>query len=227
MYGYAAQVLDGLGMTLSLVLFSLVLSTVIGIAAALGKLSGWRPLQWLLNGYTTLIRSVPDLVLMLLIFFNIQALVNVVTETLGWQQIDIDPFAAGVVTLAFIYGAYMAETFRGALAAVPRGHIEAGLSTGMSGFQVFYVISLPEMVRFGLASYANNSLVIIKATALVSLLGLQDIVSITQNAGQASRHPIYFNLVAALLYLVLTCIVLFLVHRLGKRYSLGVRKGVV
>ncbi len=83
------------------------------------------------EGYTTLIRGVPDLVLMLLIFYGLQIALNTVTEAMGVGQIDIDPMVAGIITLGFIYGAYFTETFRGAFMAVPKGHIEAATALGL------------------------------------------------------------------------------------------------
>ncbi len=97
---------------------------LIGLLGASAKLAANRPLRALASGYTTLIRSVPDLVIMLLLFFSLQILLNRVTDALGIGQVDIDPFAAGCVTLAFIYGAYFTETFRGAFQAVPAGQVK-------------------------------------------------------------------------------------------------------
>lgn len=92
-----------------------------------------RPLALVFEGYTTLIRGVPDLVLMLLIFYGLQIALNSVTDALGMAQFDIDPMIAGIITLGFIYGAYFTETFRGAYLAVPKGHIEAATAFGFSG----------------------------------------------------------------------------------------------
>ncbi len=105
-----------------LALSSVVLAVLIGLAGAGAKLSSNRPLALVFEGYTTLIRGVPDLVLMLLIFYGLQIALNSVTDALGMAQFDIDPMIAGIITLGFIYGAYFTETFRGAyLAACRRG----------------------------------------------------------------------------------------------------------
>lgn len=99
---------------LELALSSVVLAVLIGLAGAGAKLSSNRPLALVFEGYTTLIRGVPDLVLMLLIFYGLQIALNSVTDALGMAQFDIDPMIAGIITLGFIYGAYFTETFRGA-----------------------------------------------------------------------------------------------------------------
>lgn len=224
LYGYGHIVIQGTLMTLGLAALSTVCATVIGIAGGLGKASNSRIVRWPAIGYTTAIRSVPDLVLMMIIFYNVQKLVNWLCELVGIQQILINPFSAGVITLAFIYGAYMTETFRGAFEAVPRGQVEAGISTGMSSWQVFRIIKLPQMVRFAMPSYRNNVLVLMKATALVSIIGLTDIIAVTQQAGRATQHLFFFNIVAAAIYLAFTCATLAVLSLIGKRYNAGVKE---
>ena len=147
--------------------------------------------------YTTLIRSVPDLVIMLLLFYSLQLGLNSITDSLQMDQIDIDPFAAGVITLAFIYGAYFTETFRGAFQSVPKGQIEAAYAYGMTPFQVFRRVLFPQMMRFALPGIGNNWQVLIKATALVSLIGLTDIIKITQDAGRSTMQVFYFSVLTA------------------------------
>ncbi|MDU5675389.1 MAG: ABC transporter permease subunit, partial [Pseudomonas aeruginosa] len=135
--GFGPQILAGTLVTLKLALGSLLGAVLIGLLGASAKLAANRPLRALASGYTTLIRSVPDLVIMLLLFFSLQILLNRVTDALGIGQVDIDPFAAGCVTLAFIYGAYFTETFRGAFQAVPAGQVEAAQAYGMGRWRVF------------------------------------------------------------------------------------------
>lgn len=157
----------------------LLLALVIGLIGAGAKLSANRLPSDFFSAYTTLIRGVPDLVLMLLIFYGLQIALNSVTETIGIAQIDIDPLSAGIITLGFIYGAYFTETFRGAYLAVPPGQIEAAVAYGFTPLKVFRRIMFPSMMRFALPGIGNNWQVILKATALVSLLGLNDIVKVT------------------------------------------------
>ncbi|HDW1303375.1 TPA: histidine ABC transporter permease HisQ, partial [Escherichia coli] len=120
LYGFSGVILQGALVTLELAISSVVLAVIIGLIGAGGKLSQNRLSGLIFEGYTTLIRGVPDLVLMLLIFYGLQIALNTVTEAMGVGQIDIDPMVAGIITLGFIYGAYFTETFRGAFMAVPK-----------------------------------------------------------------------------------------------------------
>jgi len=128
LYGYSHVIIQGTLVTLELALSSVLLAVVIGLIGAGGKLSKSRVISGIFGAYTTLIRGVPDLVLMLLIFYGLQIALNNLTEAVGMDQIDIDPLSAGIITLGFIYGAYFTETFRGAFMAVPRGQIEAAVA---------------------------------------------------------------------------------------------------
>ncbi|MBS0970281.1 amino acid ABC transporter permease [Chimaeribacter arupi] len=223
--GYSQLILQGALVTLELALSSVLLAVVIGLAGAGGKLSHHRLLRGFFNAYTTLIRGVPDLVLMLLIFYGLQIALNSLTELAGMAQINIDPLTAGVITLGFIYGAYFTETFRGAFMAVPRGQIEAATAYGFSGAQIFRRILFPAMMRFALPGIGNNWQVILKATALVSLLGLNDVVKATQLAGKGTYQPFFFAMVAGAVYLIFTTLSNGVLWWLARRYSLGVKRG--
>lgn len=223
--GYGSALLSGTWMTIQLALLSLILSIIIGLIGAICKLSRIKIVRSIAMVYTTLIRSVPDLVIMLLLFYSLQMGLNSITEPLNMEQIDINPFVAAVVTLAFIYGAYFTETFRGAFQAVPKGQIEAAFAYGMTPFKVFRRILFPQMMRFALPGIGNNWQVLIKATALVSIIGLTDIVKITQDAGRSSMQLFYFSVIAALIYLAITTVSHLILMWLEHRYSAGVKKG--
>ncbi|WP_395490519.1 histidine ABC transporter permease HisQ [Cedecea davisae] len=224
LYGFSEVIFKGALVTLELALASVVLSVLIGLAGAGAKLSKKRPLAMLFEGYTTLIRGVPDLVLMLLIFYGLQMVLNSITDALGVAQFDIDPMIAGIITLGFIYGAYFTETFRGAFLAVPKGHIEAATAFGFTGSQTFRRILFPAMMRYALPGIGNNWQVILKATALVSLLGLEDVVKATQLAGKSTWQPFYFAIVAGIIYLVFTTVSNGVLLWLERRYSVGVKR---
>ena len=224
LYGYSQVIIQGTLVTLELAISSVVLALVIGLIGAGGKLSKSRVISGFFGCYTTLIRGVPDLVLMLLIFYGLQIALNSVTESLGLTQIDIAPMSAGIITLGFIYGAYFTETFRGAFMAVPRGQIEAATAFGFSGSQIFRRILFPAMMRFALPGIGNNWQVILKATALVSLLGLNDVVKATQLAGKGTYQPFYFAIVAGVVYLIFTTLSNGVLLWLERRYSLGVKR---
>ncbi|MCL4162727.1 UNVERIFIED_CONTAM: hypothetical protein GTU68_005889, partial [Idotea baltica] len=131
------MILKGMVVTVEVALLSLLLSLTLGILAASARLYGGPIAKTFAGTYTTVIRGIPDLVLMMLIFFGGQVLVNKLGDKLGWGYIDIDPFVAGILTIGFIFGAYMGETFRGAIMAVSKGEIEAGHAYGMTSIQVF------------------------------------------------------------------------------------------
>jgi histidine transport system permease protein len=223
LYGFGPVLLAGTIQTIELSVLSLAAAVLLGLAGAAAKLSFNRPLRAIATGYTTLIRSVPDLVLMLLLFYSIQIAVNDLTDALNLAQFDIDPFVAGVLTLGFIYGAYFTETFRGAFLAVPRGQLEAGSAYGMSGMRVFTRILFPQMMRFALPGIGNNWQVLVKATALVSIIGLADVVKAAQDAGKSTFNMFFFILIAALIYLAITTVSNLVLIWLGRRYSIGVR----
>ena len=222
--GYGPLILAGTWQTVKLSVLSLVLSFVLGLIGAGAKLSKNRVVYGAGTAYTTLIRGVPDLVLMLLLFYSIQIWLNMLTDHLGWDQIDIDPFLAGVIVLGFIYGAYFTETFRGAFLAVPRGQLEAGHAYGMTNWQVFTRIMFPQMMRFALPGIGNNWQVLVKSTALVSIIGLADVVKASQDAGKGTLRFFFFTLLAGAIYLVITTVSNFVLMYLDKRYSTGVRK---
>src|SRR6516225_1411824 len=227
--GYGQQLWDGTLETIQLALFSLALAFVVGLVGAVAKLSGnpWFAVPATI--YTTLIRGVPDLVLMLLLFYSFQDLLNRITDALNQPQFDIDPFVAGICVLGFIYGAYFTETFRGAVLAVPSGQLDAGAAYGLTGQQIFRRILFPQMMRFALPGISNNWQVILKATALVSIIGLHEVVKAAQDAitgtsAKGAYHALFFISVVGVIYLLLTTVSNLLFMALEKRYSLGVRQ---
>ena len=224
LHGYGPSLLAGATITLAVALSSLLIAVLLGLAGAAAKLSRSALWRRVATVYTTLIRGVPDLVLMLLIFYGGQMAVNLLAPKLGYDgYVDIDPFIAGVLTIGFIFGAYLTETFRGAIIAIAPGQAEAGRAFGMSGAQVFRRIVLPQMVRLAIPSFANNWLVLVKSTALVSVIGLNDMM---QRAGQAAgntREPFTFYLAVGALYLAITSVSVLLLRVLEQRYSLGVK----
>jgi len=214
-----------MALTVQVALLSLVIACALGMLTAAAKLSDSSVARIAGGVYTTLIRGIPDLVLMTLLFFGGQIAINNLTDALGLGYVDVSPFAAGVVTIGFIFGAYMGETFRGAILAVPRGEIEAGAAFGMTPARVFFRITLPAMVRHALPGFGNNWLVLMKTTALVSVIGLHDMVFKAGQAGGATRQPFSFYLLVALLFLLLTALSNLGLRWLERRYSVGVRDG--
>ena len=221
--GYLPTIFSGLGVTLAIAVLSLVVACVFGLLGAIAKLSGSRVARAAAETYTTLIRGVPELVLMLIIFYGGQILLNELVEARGWDYIDVPPFVAGTLTIGFIFGAYLTETFRGAILAVPRGQMEAAAAYGLTRGQALRRILLPQMVRHAIPGFANNWLVMVKATALVSIIGLDDMLHRANMAASATREPFTFFMLVAALYLAITTVSILLLSRLEKRYSLGVK----
>jgi histidine transport system permease protein len=225
--GYGGQIWAGTLTTIELSLFSLLVSFILGLAGASAKLSSNRGLAGAATVYTTLIRGVPDLVLMLLLFYSLQIWLNDATDFFHLSQINLDPFTSGVITLGFIYGAYFTETFRGAFLAMPRGQLEAARAFGMGPFLLFRRILFPQMMRYALPGLGNNWQVILKATALVSIIGLSDVIKATQDAGKGTFRMFYFSVFAGLVYLVLTVLSNAVLYVLERRFSVGVAKAVL
>ncbi len=225
---YLLVILHGSLLTVGVSLGALLVSIMLGLLGAAAKLSGRPVLTALGTFYTTIIRGVPDLVLMLLVFYGGTIGINTLLEKLGSEAtIDIEPFAAGVVTIGFIYGAYMTETFRGAILSIPKGQMEAAWAFGMSRSQTFLRITLPQMVRYALPGFTNNWLVLIKATALVSLIGLQEMTYLAKQASSATRSPFAFFLFTGALFLIYTSISLLVLKKVNARYSLGTKRGTL
>jgi arginine/ornithine transport system permease protein len=223
---YYWSILRGAGLTVGVSLAALAVSVLLGLLGAAAKLSGRRLLVALATVYTTIIRGIPELVLMLLVFYGGAIGINTLLDMTGTgATLDIEPFSAGVVTLGFIYGAYMTETFRGAILAIPRGQFEAAAAFGMTPVQAFLRVTAPQMVRYALPGFTNNWLVLIKATALISLIGLQEMTYLAKQASAATRSPFAFFLFTAALFLLYTWVSLAVLRRLNDRYSLGARRG--
>ena len=221
---YRYLLLDGTVVTVQLAVGSLILSVVLGLAGASAKLASNPVSNRLASAYTTLVRGVPDLVLMMLLFYGGQQIVNDLGTVTGWwDYLEIDQFIAGIGSIGFVFGAYMTETFRGAILAIPRGQIEAGIACGMTNLTIFRRITWPQMVRHALPSFTNNWLVLIKATALVSVIGLHDVVWNASTAGRSVREPFTFMFAVLLIYLALTAISDIGLRWLDRRYSAGVR----
>ncbi len=224
-WAYRGLLLEGTAVTVELALGSLILSVVLGLVGAGAKLSKNRIARGVATAYTTLVRGVPDLVLMMLVFYGGQQLVNDLGGATGWwDYVEINQFIAGTASIGFVFGAYMTETFRGAMLAIPRGQIEAGVSCGMTSLTTFRRITWPQMVRHALPSFSNNWFVLVKATALVSVIGLHDLVWNAFTAGRSVREPFTFMFAVLVIYLVLTAISDAGLRWIDRRYSAGGRR---
>ncbi len=224
LHGYLPALLEGLGLTLRVSALSLAIACVFGMLGASAKLSTSRAARWSAQVYTTLIRGMPELVLMLLLFYGGQIAINRLAEMQGWEYIDIPAFTAGVLTIGFIFGAYLTETFRGAILAIPKGQAEAARAYALPRWKVLLRIVLPQMVRHAIPGFANNWLIMLKASALVSIIGLDDMVHRAGLAAASTRSPFTFYVAVALIYLALTSVSICVLARIEARFSMGVRK---
>jgi len=224
---YSPYLLKGLGVTIALSLLSILLTVALGLIAASARLWGRRWLRTLAGVYTTVARGVPDLVFMLLLYFGGQVLLNRIGALTGlWSYVGLNQFTAGVLAIGFIFGAYMSETFRGAYLSIPYGMIEAGIAVGMTRRKLFSRIIWPQLVRYALPGFTNIWLTLMKSTALVSVIGLEDIVYSGFAAGRATRQPFTFMLVALFAYLAMTILSDVGLRVLERRYARGVVRGV-
>lgn len=222
--GFGPLLLEGTWMTIKLAVLSLALSILLGLVGASAKLSSSALLRVPAQIYTTLIRGIPDLVLMLLIFYSLPTWLTMLTDAMEWEYIEINPFGAGVITLGFIYGAYFTETFRGAILSVPRGQVEAATAYGLKRGQRFRYVVFPQMMRYALPGIGNNWQVLLKATALVSIIGLADLVKASQDAGKSTYQLFYFLVLAALIYLMITSASNFALRWAERHYAAGSRE---
>ncbi|UVM21626.1 ABC transporter permease [Pseudomonas wadenswilerensis] len=221
LYGFGPALLAGTLMTVKLALSALFLGLVLGLLGALAKTSPYKPLQWLGGFYSTLVRGVPELLWVLLIYFGTVSLMNRLGELLNIPGLELNAFAAGVIALGLCFGAYATEVFRGAILAIPKGHREAGLALGLSKGRIFSKLILPQMWRIALPGLGNLFMILMKDTALVSVIGLEEIMRHSQIAVTVSKQPFTFYMVAAIIYLGLTVLAMTGMHFMEKRAARG------
>ena len=184
---------------------------LIGIGGACGKLYGGPVTRDLLETYTTFVRGVPELVLILLLFFAGTDLVNRLLSMLGYGRIDIDGVVAGIWALAFVQGAYSTEVIRGAILSVPQGQIEAARAYGMPPAMLLRRITLPAMLPFAIPGLANLWLVATKDTALLAVVGFSELTLETRQAAGTTKAYFTFFIAAGALYLMLTLVSTFII----------------
>jgi len=217
---YTPLLLRGAVTTLLLALASLAMATLLGGLGAMGKISGGPIARAFVFAYTTIVRGVPDLVLILLIYFGGQRFINIAGKAMGFDYIELSKFWAGVAAIGFIYGAYLTETFRGAYMTVHAGQREAAMSMGMRPIQVLRAVTLPQLIRFALPGYANVWQVLIKSTAVVSVIGLEDLVGLANDAGKSVREPFLFFAAVFFMYLFFTWVSQSIFNAAERRYAL-------
>lgn len=192
------------------------LGVLIGICGAYGKLYGGPIVRDLCEVYTTVVRAVPDLILILLLFFAGTDLINQVLGLFGVGPIDISGVAAGVGVIGVVQGAYSTEVLRGAILAIPQGQIEAARAYGMSPGLMLRRITLPAMLPFAIPGLANLWLIATKDTALLAILGVNELTQVTRTAAGATKAYFTFFVAAGAMYLALTLVSNVIIARIER-----------
>ncbi|MDQ0027292.1 His/Glu/Gln/Arg/opine family amino acid ABC transporter permease subunit [Variovorax paradoxus] len=200
LHGFGGQLLLGALVTLQLAAAALLLGTLLGAGICALQLSGRRALQALGNGYAAVVRGIPDLLIVFAVFFG----GSLTLAALTGRYVEIDTFVAGVVALALSFGAYAAEIARGALQSVPKTQREAAGTLGMSRLQTLWTVVLPQAARLALAPFGNQSIVLLKQTSIVSIVGCDELMRKAAEASGATREPFTMYLATACIYLALT-----------------------
>jgi len=215
---WGAALLQGAWVTLQISLGAFAVGLAIGLAVALAKLSGNRVLLPLACAYTTVCRAVPELLLILLLYYAGSDAINALLQLAGRAPVDINGFAAAVTVLGIVQGAYAAEIIRGAVLAIPPGHIEAAKAFGCGRWLTVRRVVLPEMLPYALAGLANLWLVLLKDSALISVVGYNELLFTTKQAAGSSRQYLLFYLAVALIYLAITLLSNLLFARVERSF---------
>lgn len=214
MSGFATQFAVALMVTVSLALVSGAFGTAFGLFLAISKGAALPRLQSVVTAYTTVVRGVPELLIILLIYFGGTTLAS----KIAGRYVEVNAFTAGVIALSVVFSGYATEVFRGAIAAVPAGQTEAAKSLGLNAWQRWVFIIGPQMTRLALPAYGNLWISLFKDTALVSIVGLTDIMRVAYVGAGSLRAPLTFYLSASALYLSLTTVTLLSIRFAERRY---------
>jgi octopine/nopaline transport system permease protein len=186
------------------------------------KLSKFKSLNLIANIYTTVIRGVPELLVIYLFFFGGSGAIMFVASMFGYNEyIEINAFITGSFAIGIISGAYSTEVFRGAIQSIDKGQFEAAKVLGLSKFAQFYKITLPQMLRLAIPNLSNVWQITLKDTSLISVTGLVEIMRQSYIAAGSTRDPLFFYSFAAALYLLLTFLSMKLINKLEVKYSRG------
>lgn len=221
--GWGGALLTGAATTVAISASAFAIGLVFGLFGAMGKLSGNRPVGLLLKLYTGTIRAVPELILIVGLYYAGTDGLNRLLLALGMPPVEVNGFVAAVAVLGFVQGAYMTEVLRGAILAVPAGQIEAARAFGMSPFLRFRRVTLPALLPNALPGMANLWMSVTKDSALVAVVGYQELALTTRLAGANTKQYFLFFLAAAVLYLVITLASNLVFHWLERRVRRGQR----
>lgn len=220
--GWGGVLLAGFAASLQLAVGGFGLGLLIGIGGAFGKLYGGPILRDLLEVYTTVIRAVPELVLILLLYYAGTDAVNSLLMLVGLPRVDISGLAAGIFVIGVVQGAYSTEVLRGAIKAVPPGQIEAARAYGMSPFKTLHRITLPAMLPYAIPGLSNLWLIATKDTALLAVVGFSELTLVTRQAAGSTKAYMLFYCAAGVMYLTLTLVSNRVIAHIEKRARRGI-----
>ena len=221
--GWGATLVAGLMNTILIAIGAYALGLAIGILGAFGKLYGGPVVKDLLGVYTTLVRAVPELVLILILYFAVTDAVNEVLGTMGYEPIQLSGVAAGIAVLGIVQGAYSTEVLRGAILSVPAGQIEAARAMGMPPKLLARRITLPLMLSAAVPGLANLWLTVTKDTALLAVVGFIELTKATSLAAATTKAFFTFYMAAGILYLILSLGSTLVFSRIERRARRGQR----
>ncbi|TBR41997.1 ABC transporter permease subunit [Marinomonas agarivorans] len=202
--GWGPALLKGTLITLQISLGGFIIGLIVGLLTAAAKLSRSTPAQTIANGYSTICRAVPELLLIILFFYGGSSLINATGRWLGFGEVDVAGIPVAILVLGLVQGAYASEIFRGAIQSVNRGQIEAAHAYGMSKRKIFWRITLPVMAPNALGGLANLWVYIIKDSALISVVGTTELLQVAKQAGGSTKEYLIFFGAAAAIYYVIT-----------------------
>jgi len=223
--GYGVSLLDGALLTVLVGVTAMAVAIVLGLFGAWGKLSDSPLARFITDTYTTIVRGIPELIMLLLVYFGVPTLIQDISAALGYELVvNLDPFTAGSLTIGFIYGAFCTEVFRGAFQSVPKGQIEAARAAGMHEILTFRRVRFPQAMRYALPGLGNVWMVLIKATALISIIQLDELMRNARIAANSTHKPFTFYFVASLVFLFITMVSMWGQKYMERWASRGVRR---
>ncbi|RJL24303.1 arginine ABC transporter permease ArtQ [Pectobacterium polaris] len=218
------------GMTVGLAVCALVLGLALAMLFAVWETVRWKAVSWTGTAVVTLLRGLPEILVVLFIYFGSSQLLMMLADgftlnlfvvqipvKLDIGMFEISPFLCGVIALALLYAAYASQTLRGALKAVPQGQWESGQALGLSKSAIFFRLIMPQMWRHALPGLGNQWLVLLKDTALVSLISVNDLMLQTKSIATRTQEPFTWYVVAAAIYLIITLLSQYVLKRIELR----------
>ena len=220
--GWGDELFRATLMTIAVSITAMIIGFLFALIFTPLKLSKNKFLNFIANFYTTIIRGVPELLVIYLFFFGGTGAVMFVASIFGYNEyIEINAFITGAFAIGIISGAYSTEVFRGAIQSIDKGQFEAAKVLGISKFVQFYKIILPQMLRLAIPNLSNVWQITLKDTSLISVTGLVEIMRQSYIAAGSTRDPLFFYSFAAVLYLLLTYLSMKLINKLEVKYSRG------